>query len=74
MAAEVIQNSKALKLSVQTGVNPSGNPTYSTRTISNINIAATNDDLLNLGQALGGLLEYALDEVKVATTEVLGEA
>lgn len=74
MAAEVTKSDKALKLALETGVGSNGNPTMSTRTISNINPTASIDDLLTLGRGIGDLTKYILSEVKVSTTDTIAEA
>lgn len=60
----VKQNSETdMILKVQTGVSEDESPTYSRRTIGNINPSLTDDDFLAVGTAVAGLQKYTLDTV-----------
>lgn len=60
----VKQNSETdMVLKVQTGVSEDESPTYSRRTIGNINPSLTDDDFLAVGTAVAGLQKYTLDTV-----------
>ena len=60
----VKQNSETdIVLKVQTGVSEDESPTYSRRTIGNINPSLTDDDFLAVGTAVAGLQKYTLGTV-----------
>jgi hypothetical protein len=54
VAQEVILDSR-LRLVFETGMDEKGQPIYKTKTYGNIRKTATADELLQAGQALGGL-------------------
>lgn len=76
MAVEKDKNTQIL-YKVQTGTSSAGdgNPTYSTRTLSNISSDITTADALELGQAVGSLQKFPLGSIYLRTTSevVAGE-
>ena len=69
----VKQNSETdMILKVQTGVSEDESPTYSRRTIGNINPSLTDDDFLAVGTAVAGLQKYTLGTViREDSTEIV---
>lgn len=60
----VKQNSETdLVLKVQTGVDDDESPTYSRRTIGNINPSLSDDNFLDIGNSIAGLQKYTLGSV-----------
>lgn len=61
-----VKNNQECKivLKVQTGVSSSGKAAYGQRTISYINPAVTDDDVLDIGTKLAGLQAHPLSSIK----------
>ena len=55
-----------LRLAFEVGMNEKGEPVYKTKTLNNINPAATTDQLLQAAQALGVLCSDPLSSIKRA--------
>lgn len=60
MAAIKTNETTKLVLKVENGVNANGTPIYSQRAFNKINPAIANDDLLAIGQKIGGLQEHTV--------------
>lgn len=71
----VIETEKTTQIlyKVQTGQTSTGEPNYSTRTLSNINPALTNEDAFNVGTAIGNLQKYAVAGVFLRNTIELAQ-
>ena len=54
--AKAILTKNTLVLKYQNGVDDKGDPKYTTQKFSRIKLQATDDSILAVGQALGGLL------------------
>lgn len=71
MATEKIEQSAKLIIKVQTGVNASGKPAYRQRVLANMNPALTDDEVLAIGQAIGGLQQHDIEAVSRQDNAVL---
>lgn len=69
----VVEGEKTTQIlyKVQTGETSTGEPSYSTRTLSNINPAITAEDAFSVGNAIGNLQKYTLGDVFLRTTTQL---
>ena len=63
MAVTRKNKSSALLLSVQTGTDTVGKPTYSTRVISSIDTALSDDDAHTIGTELAALQSHTLGAI-----------
>ena len=61
--AKAILTKNTLVLKYQNGVDDKGDPKYTTQKFSRIKLQATDDSILEVGQALGGLLASDNKEV-----------
>ena len=71
--AKAILTKNTLVLKYQSGVDDKGDPKYTTQKFSRIKLQATDDSILAVGQALGGLLASDNKEVLKEENYVLGE-
>ena len=71
--ARAILTKNTLVLKYQNGVDDKGDPKYTTQKYSRIKLQATDDSILAVGQALGGLLASDNKEVLKEENYVLGE-
>jgi len=62
-----------LQLRFMVGQDAQGNPIYRSRSYSNVKPAASDDDLFAVGNALAGLQQHTLDEVRRISEYVLIE-
>ena len=58
MAITKVDLETKMILKVQTGVTAAGKPAYAQRSLKHINPALGNDDLLDIGEAIGGLQSH----------------
>ena len=63
MSVTRIVDNSILRLRLNTGVNGSGDPTYSTKSLSNVKPAATDQDVYAVAQALAALQNYVLTSI-----------
>ncbi len=63
MAVNKIASGTVLSLELQIGVNAQGNPVYRDKNLRSINVAAVDQDLFDVAQALAGLQEYTLSKI-----------
>lgn len=68
MATEKLKLDTKLQVVLDTGETKSGSAVMKTLSFSNVKNAATDDQLLAAGTALGGLCAYDLDSVKTTET------
>jgi hypothetical protein len=71
MAVERVNAGVVLRLVFQTGVDDEGNPVYRNKNLSYIKPDASDQDLFDVAQALAGLQEYTLSEIKRIDTNRL---
>lgn len=71
----VIEREKITQIlyKVQTGETSTGEPSYSTRTLSNINPAITIENAFNIGGAIGSLQKYPVGGVFLRNTTELAQ-
>lgn len=63
MAVNRVPVGTTLRLVLQTGVDPNGNPVYRNKSLSNVKPEALEVDIYNVAQALANLQEYTLTNV-----------
>lgn len=73
MAVEAKAKERSLKLKVQTGTNSSGNPTYGTRTLGDVNLSVSEADLHALATEAAALTYLDVSEIRVADSYMLLE-
>ena len=71
--AKAILTKNTLVLKYQNGVDDKGDPKYTTQKFSRIKLQATDDSILAVGEALGGLLASENREVLKEENYVLGQ-
>lgn len=62
MASSVLVSNK-LKISYKVGVNSMGKDVYKNQSFNNINVAATDDQLIGFADAIADLLDYNLTTI-----------
>ncbi|MFT5874488.1 MAG: hypothetical protein ACI8WT_003458 [Clostridium sp.] len=60
MAVVSTKVSSALKLTMKVGVDENGKGQYTTKTMSNIKVAAVDEDVFAIGQAISSIKAYPL--------------
>ena len=74
MAVNARKISSSIILQVESGMAPDGSAVYSSRTISKIDPALSDDDAYNFATAVAGLQEYPLGDVQRSEKSVLTQA
>lgn len=73
MAVNAIPLGSRLQLILITGMDDKGNPTYRTRSYSNVKPDASDLAVYNVGNALAGLQEHELDVMRRVNELILKE-
>jgi len=71
MAVDKIPSGVALRMQFQTGLDTNGDPTYRTKSLSNVKTTAIDQDIFDVAQALVPLQDYTLITVLRVDTAVL---
>ena len=71
MAASSVLVGNVLGISYQTGVNSKGEDVFEGQIFKNISATATDDDLVALSDAIGGILDYNITTIKKEQTYVI---
>ena len=71
MAASSILVDNTLGVSYQTGVDSEGKDVFNGQSFKNISATATDDDLVALSDAIGGILDYNITTIKKEQTYVI---
>jgi len=74
MAVEKVPSGTTLRMQFQTGVDGNGDPTYSTKSLSNVKTTAVDQDIYDVAEALVALQEYTLSAVLRVDSAVLEES
>ena len=74
MAINKIAVGTTLRIQFQTGVDGSGNPVFSTKSLNNVKETALDQDIYDVALALAQLQEYAVEAVMRLDTGRLEEA
>ncbi|RGJ93367.1 DUF1659 domain-containing protein [Megamonas funiformis] len=71
----VVEKDKTVQIlyKVQTGTTSAGKPSYSTRTVSDINPTITAENAFNIGTAIAGLQKYTVAGVYLRNTIELAQ-
>lgn len=73
MAVQRVDMKTTLGILVATGQTSSGSPTYSTRSVSNIETTASDGDIYAFGVAYGGLQAHAVGKITRTDKSTLAE-
>ena len=73
MAVKANPLSSRLQLRLITGQDDKGNPIYRSRSFSNVKPAAADQSVYNVGDALAGLQQHELDQIRRIVESVLVE-
>ncbi len=60
MAVKSTKVASSIKLTMIVGADLKGNPKYATKTLSNLKLAAVDEDIFAVGQAISNLKSYPL--------------
>ena len=71
MAASSVLVGNSLGISYQTGVNSKGKDVFGGQSFKNISATATDDELVVLSDAIGGILAYTVSTIKKEQTYVI---
>ena len=71
MAASSVLVGNVLGISYQTGVISKGEDVFEGQSFKNISATATDDDLVALSDAIGGILDYNITTIKKEQTYVI---
>ncbi len=68
MAAEKAINDVKLQIRVENGTSSTGAKAIKNLNFTKIKLTSTDDELLNAGQAIAGLTDYALSGIRLVNT------
>ena len=71
MAANSVLVGNALGVSYQVGVDSKGNDVFKGQSFKNISATATDEDLVELSDAIGGILEHNITTIKKQQTYIV---
>ena len=74
MAVNSVLLDTAMVMKYKVGVDTKGNNVYKTQKASSLNLLATHENLLNLSDIVGSIIEYPISLVTKEETHVLSRA